>query len=132
MKRLKELGDWIRTEFEHEILAEVKREGTAMQPVYTIPLKVPYKAIRYVTLEEDIAQGQRVESFRIFVNEGSGDKHPLYQGTCVGHKKICQLADPFADQNPLTNDMDGAEQTLVIQVTAARGEVKMKNIRIYI
>lgn len=132
VKRLKELGDWIRTEFEHEILAEVKREGTAMQPVYTIPLKVPYKAIRYVTLEEDIAQGQRVESFRIFVNEGSGDKHPLYQGTCVGHKKICQLADPFADQNPLTNDMDGAEQTLVIQVTAARGEVKMKNIRIYI
>ena len=73
-----------------------------------------------------------MESFRIFVNEGSGDKHPLYQGTCVGHKKICQLADPFADQNPLTNDMDGAEQTLVIQVTAARGEVKMKNIRIYI
>lgn len=132
VRRLKEMGDWIREQFQNEVPVEVKQEGTATQPVYAIPLSVPYRAIRYVVLEEEIAEGQRIESFRIYVDEGSGDKHPLYQGTCVGHKKICQLTDPFAGQNPLTNDLDGTAGTLMVHVTAARGEVRMKRIRIYI
>ncbi len=131
VKRLKELGEWIRKEFGKELSVEVEKEGNLSQPVYSIPLSVPYTSIRYVVLEEDIAKGQRIESFRIYVDEGSGNKHPLYQGTCVGHKKICQLIDPFQDQNPLTNDLKGAGGKLMIQVTAARGEVCMKNIRVY-
>ena len=102
-----------------------------MQPVYTISLNVPYTAVRYVVLEEDIEKGQRIESFRIYAQDGSGTRHPLFQGTCVGHKKICQLTNPFAVQNPLTNDMEGKGSRLILHVTGARGQVFLKRVRLY-
>ena len=82
-------------------------------------------------LREDIAKGQRVESFRILAEFESGSQYPLYQGTCIGNKRICQLQDPFALQNPLT-DNSGPELTkLKVQVSAARDEVFLKEIAVY-
>lgn len=84
-----------------------------------------------MVLQEEIAQGQRVESFRIIAESARGGQYPLYQGTCIGHKKICQLEDPFALQNPLTGEAPQEITTLKVQVTAARDEVIMKKIEVY-
>ena len=103
----------------------------ATQPVYTVTLEHPVSGIRYVELREDISKGQRIESFRITAESGSGSQYPLYQGTTVGNRKICQLQDPFADQNPLINDMEDGICRIRIQVTAARDEVWLKDVKIY-
>lgn len=101
------------------------------QPVYKITTAKPEKNLRYVVLREDIARGQRVENFRIIAQFPGGGQYPLYQGTCIGHKKICQLQGPFRDQNLLIDDSVSAISNLRVQMTAARGEVWMKEIRLY-
>lgn len=133
VKRLKEFGELLRREFGTAIPVSVEREAehAPTQPVYRICIDQPAKKIRYVVLQEEIAQGQRVESFRIIAESARGGQYPLYQGTCIGHKKICQLEDPFALQNPLTGEAPQEITTLKVQVTAARDEVIMKKIEVY-
>ena len=122
--RLKELGELIQKEFGKELPAtiEKKADEPKTQPVYTITLDCPAKELKYVVLKEDIEKGQRIQS---------GSQYPLYQGTCIGHKKICQLQDPFALQNPLINDSDETISRLKVQVTAARDEAFIKEIKVY-
>ena len=110
---------------------EKKADEPKTQPVYTITLDCPAKELKYVVLKEDIEKGQRIESFRIVAEFQSGSQYPLYQGTCIGHKKICQLQDPFALQNPLINDSDETISRLKVQVTAARDEAFIKEIKVY-
>ena len=88
-------------------------------------------AIRYIELREDIAQGQRVESFQIETEDGDGGRLPFYQGTTIGNRRICELKDHFADQNPLTRTFSFEAKKLVIRITSARGEVRMKSIKAY-
>ncbi len=134
VKRLKELGEFLKKEFgsQREAVVEKMDMQPATQPVYTITLKspVPLKKLKYVILREDIARGQRVESFRILAEFASGGQYPLFQGTCIGNRKICQLQDPFALQNPLIDDSDETISRLKVQVTAARDEVFMKEIKV--
>ena len=61
----------------------------------------------------------------------SGGQYPLFQGTCIGNRRICQLQDPFALQNPLLNDTDELLTELQVQITAARDEVILKDIQVY-
>ena len=131
--RLKELGELIRKEFGKELPAtiEKKADEPKTQPVYTITLDCPVKELKYVVLKEDIEKGQRIESFRIVAEFQSGSQYPHYQGTCIGHKKICQVQDPFALQNPLINDSDETISKLKVQVTAARDEAFIKDIKVY-
>lgn len=133
VKRLKEFGELLKKEFGNPVPAGVEKEkgGFATQPVYTVTLEHPVSEIRYVEIREDITKGQRIESFRITAESGSGSQYPLYQGTTVGNRKICQLQNPFADQNPLINDMEDKILRIRIQVTAARDEVWLKDIRVY-
>lgn len=133
VKRLKEFGELIKKEFGSELAAEIrKEEGEPLtQPVYTVTLEKPVSELKYVVLREDISEGQRVESFRITAEFASGSQYPLYLGTTIGNKRICQLQDPFALQNPLINDADEEISRIRIQVTAARDEVVMREIKIY-
>ncbi|MDO5423540.1 MAG: alpha-L-fucosidase [Eubacteriales bacterium] len=133
IRRLKELRALLDEEFGKELPAQAeKKEGEpATQPIYTITLEKPVKEIKYVVLREDLTQGQRVESFRITAEFESGGQYPLYQGTCIGNKKICQLQDPFAGQNPLLDDTEETISRIRVQVTAARDEVFLKEIRVY-
>ena len=133
VKRLKEFGDLIRQEFGTPIAASVEKVAgcPATQPKYTITFDRPVKNLKYVVLSEEIAEGQRVESFRITADFASGGQYALYQGTCIGHKHICQLQDPFAHQNPLIDDSTPEIRQLTVQVTAARDEVLMKEITVY-
>lgn len=131
-KRLKEFGALLEQEFGREIPARIQKEENCAptQPVYQIQSERTVSEIRYVVLREEIAKGQRVESFRIVAEFDGGEQYPLYQGTCIGNRKICQLQDPFAGQNPLIGASE-ATCRLKVQVTAARDEVFLKEIKIY-
>ncbi|QOV20379.1 alpha-L-fucosidase [Blautia liquoris] len=132
VERLREFGDLIYREFGQELLCDVKKEDEPLtQPVYTITLEHPADEIRYVVLREEISQGQRVENFRILAESAGKGQYPLYQGTCIGHKKICQLQDPFAGQNPLLDDSEEKITKIKVQITAARDEVFIRDIKVY-
>lgn len=132
VSRLAQLGELLNREFGREIPCEVQQmPGTPKtQPQYTITLSAPSSDIRYVVLGEDLREGQRIENFRITA-ESTGGLHALYEGTCVGHKKICPLQDPFAKQNPLIGDPSAKITRLTVHVTAARDEVHLKSIQVY-
>lgn len=133
MKRLKELGDLLKKEFGTEIPVVVEKvpDEPATQPVYMLTLERSVADCKYIVLKEDIEKGQRVESFRIIAECANGGQYPIYHGTCIGHKKICLLQDPFALQNPLISDPGFRTSRLKLQVTAARDEVFLKEIKVY-
>lgn len=133
VQRLKELKDLLDTEFGKEIPFRLEKDenSPATQPYYRLLLDKPVKSIKYVILQEDIAKGQRIESFRITADFSSGNQYPIYQGTCIGNKKICQLQDPFAGQNPLTDDTADTISQVQLRITAARDEALIKSIRLY-
>lgn len=131
--RLKELRALLDKEFGEEIPGRVElvTDSPATQPCYEITFEQPVHSIKYVVLQEEIAEGQRVEGFRIIGDFHSGNQFPLYQGTCIGNKKICQLYDPFKDQNPLQSDVGESFSRIYVKVTAARDVVCMKSIKVY-
>ena len=109
----------------------LKEFGALLQEEFGTELEQPTAQIRYVSLREDLTKGQRVEGFRITAQSGSGNQYPLYQGTVIGNRKICQLQNPFGEQNPLINDMEDRICQIQVQITAARDEVFLKDIKIY-
>ncbi len=131
--RLAQLGELLEKEFGHPLKTQMIPEKTehTTQPVYRIQVPENCPEVRYVELREDIAQGQRVESFRIEAQSEDGSRFPLFQGTTIGNRKICQLADPFADQNQLTRTIATGVHSIRVRVTAARGPVAMKEIILY-
>ena len=133
VKRLMELRGLLDQEFGKEIPFHLEKDETspATQPYYRLILAHPVQNIKYIVVQEDIAKGQRVESFRITADFLSGAQYPIYQGTCIGHKKICQLQDPFALQNPLTDDTSERISQVQLRITAARDEVFLKSVKLY-
>ena len=132
VRRLQELGDLIRREFAAPIPAKVKQlDAPRTQPRYEVLFDQPVRSVKYVEIREDIAQGQRIETFQILADTHSGAQFPLYQGTCVGNRKICVLQDPFQEQNPLLNDARDYVEKLTLFVTSARDEVVLKEIKVY-
>ena len=133
VKRLRELRGLLDQEFGKEIPFHLEKDETspATQPYYRLILAHPVQNIKYIVVQEDIAKGQRVESFRITADFLSGAQYPIYQGTCIGHKKICQLQDPFALQNPLTDDTSERISQVQLRITAARDEVFLKSVKLY-
>ena len=69
----------------------------------------------------DLDGGQRIESFKIVCEESGGTNFPLCQGATVGNRRLCRLENPFALQNPLTDDSTGRMRRLRLLVTASRG-----------
>ena len=130
--RLKELRSLLDREFGHplDVTVEKKETGHPTQPEYLVTLSRPVSQIKYVELREDIAAGQRVESFRIEAVFSNGGQFPLYQGTTIGNRKICALVDPFAEQNRLLDESEAKIDKLLIKITAARGEVSLKCISV--
>ena len=77
--------------------------------------------VRTLELREDLDRGQRIESFKIVCEESGGTNFPLCQGATVGNRRLCRLENPFALQNPLTDDSTGRMRRLRLLVTASRG-----------
>ena len=113
--RLKELGDALKNAFgeDKEVSFETETIPMESDTQCRLFLRLPQKTkIAYVKLRENIAEGQRVESFRILA-----DGRTVYQGYTVGHNKIC----------PVNAEAD----TVEIFVTSARDTVDFRDITIY-
>ncbi len=133
VKRLEELRQLLEREFGRKKTVTVRKlEGFgATLPRYEILFDSPVNDFKYIVLKEDIARGQRVESFQIEAESDNGSWFPFYQGTTIGNRKICQLADPFKGQNPLTRNIEYYAERLFVQITSARDEVFLKSIEVY-
>lgn len=96
VQRLKELGDALREAFGTPICpdAPVRREILSeTQCVYRVELPEAQE-VRWVTLAEDISQGQRVERFLIQVAGNAEPFRILFHGTTIGSRRICDLRGP--------------------------------------
>ena len=131
--RLKEFGALLQKEFGEELPVTVEKleEPYLTQPKYSVTFNETRKDFHYIVLREDIAKGQRVESFQIEAETEEGHRYPFYQGTTIGNRKICKLDDPFRGQNPLTKNIEYKAKRLIVHVTSARDKVFMKEIKIY-
>ncbi len=88
VKAYREFGKEIRRRFDHPV-NRTKGEGNRLQITFPNPTE-----INHVVLQEDLAKGQRVLAFVI---EGLNDKGlwiKVYDGTSVGHQRICHF-DPI-------------------------------------
>ena len=115
VERLKELGQALEDAFGEGKKVEYTMEqipadsDTQCRVRLTLPEKTK---IAYIQLRENIAQGQRVESFRIL----SGG-NAIYRGYTIGNKKIC----------PVNTETDSIE----IYVTSARDTVDFRDITVF-
>lgn len=133
VQRLKELRALLDRELGSPlpITVEKKPDTYPLQAEYVVTLDKPVSKVKYVLLEEDIARGQRVESFRVEGMFPDGNLFPLFQGTTIGNRKICALTDPFAEQNRLLDDSGNRIDRLRVRITSARGEVILRKIQIF-
>ena len=114
--RLRELGDWLRAAFGRELApgaALTRTETSPTQCDFTLTLPAPMD-VRYLTLAEDIASGQRVERFIVLSGEDI-----LFSGATIGSRRICDL------QSPKT------VQRLTIRILSARDRVERLDVRLY-
>lgn len=89
VKRLREFGDRIRRDFQTP-LAVTHGKGNE------IALSLPHeKAVHYIVIQEDIAQGERVRAFRVEWDLGQGWQ-TIFRGQSIGHKRII----PVNGQHP--------------------------------
>ena len=114
--RLRELGAWLRAAFGRELApgaALTRTETSPTQCDFTLTLPAPVD-VRYLTLAEDIASGQRVERFMVLSGEDI-----LFSGATIGSRRICDL------QSPKT------VQRLTIRILSARDRVERLDARLY-
>lgn len=110
--RLKELGDWLKESFSHPLEARMAQSGWE----YTLTF-AEKTAVRYVVLQEDIRQGQRVEAFSLEEQDEYGLWRAIYHGSTIGHKRIC----PVSTQT----------SALRVRIRSARDAVNMLSIQAY-
>jgi alpha-L-fucosidase len=117
---LKELGDTLKNTFGTDLSKNARKEYIKVNSDTQCIIDITFesvKEIKYIVLEEDIAEGQRVESFIIQTENDRHSYDKRYMGTCIGHKKICPVHIK-ADK-------------IRIFVTSARDKVLFKNISLY-
>lgn len=121
VRRLSELGELINKSFANNLAASAKilrHDTSETQCNIEIALDT-YSDIKYIVIKEDIAQGQKVETFIVQALDENGIWQDCYFGTCIGNKKICQLKN-----NVQTN-------AIKIKITSARDKAILKSIKIY-
>ena len=113
--RLKELGQALENAFGEARIVPCRTEVLPMESdtQCRIRLTLPEKTkIAYIRLRENIAEGQRVEMFRILA-----DGRNVYNGYTIGHNRIC----------PVPAEAESIE----IFVTSARDTVSFRDITVY-
>lgn len=120
--RLHEHGDKIKTSFQHNLMKSQSFTVTPFgsgdtQCVIDIDLETKQK-ISFLEFSEDIAQGQRIESFKIQHLNHDALWADCYEGTTIGAKKIVKFENLLADK-------------LRIFITASRDKPEIKKIAVY-
>lgn len=111
--RLRELGEKIENSIgdQKKVPCRVEKTWSAGgQAKYDIILDQP-ENIRYISIMEDLKEGQRIEAFRLL----NGDV--IYRGYTVGHHKICQV-HTYGDR-------------ITLFITGARDEAVLRDISVY-
>ena len=121
VERLKELGNKINAEFGTNLAedAEITENKTpdSYQTEFIVKLKKK-QPLKYIELAETIAEGQKVEAFRIYSKTDDGFWNFEEHGTTIGSRKIVALDDVTTDE-------------IKVQITSARDTVKMDWVRVY-
>lgn len=91
--RLKQMGEVIRSTFRHNLIEEATVTTHSEEERSIIEIKFDQPAtFNTLMLQEDIAQGQRVEAFHIEVEENN-EWRTLGTGTIIGYKKLLRLSE---------------------------------------
>jgi len=98
VKRLEELGDWIKESFSNDLVADEENLFLIGRPHYK-PSKYSREyefeeniSPKYLLLQEDITMGQRIESFNLLWYNFKKDEWILACcGTVVGYKSITPI-----------------------------------------
>lgn len=90
VKRLREMGKWIRKENEL-LIREAKTEKS--DDGYTIKLTFPRQSVDRIRLSEDTTKSQRVEKFSIYA-----DDKKIFNGTIIGFSKTA-IFEPITTDN---------------------------------
>lgn len=119
--RLKELGDKINSELgknlaEDATITENKKNGSYQTEfIIELPQK---RTIKYLDIAETIAEGQKVEAFRIYIKDENNLWKFVSSETTIGSRKIVAL------EAVETNGIK-------VQITSARDEVKLDWMKVY-
>ncbi|MBE6710912.1 MAG: alpha-L-fucosidase [Clostridia bacterium] len=116
IQRLKELGELLENSFgeSKKVPCTVKKIDTGSDTQCKYEIELPEETdVRFVELREDLAAaGQRIESFRIY-----GDDGCKYYDYTVGHRRLCW--------------MKTKTKKLILHITSARDEVVLRDISVY-
>jgi len=83
VKAYAEFGDEIKRRFGNPI-GQTKGEGKSLEITFSKPT-----VINHAVLQEDLSRGQRVLAFEIEGMNEQNQWNNVYDGTSVGHKRIC-------------------------------------------
>ena len=121
VERLKELGDKINAELGTNLAEGAKitenKKPDSYQTEFIVKLKDKCK-VKYLDVAEAIAEGQKVESFKIYSKNDDNLWNFEEHGTTIGSRKIVALDDVTTDE-------------IKVQITSARDTVKMDWVRVY-
>ena len=121
VKRLKELGDKINSEFGENLAEDADITENKKQDSYQTEFIVKLEEkhlLKYIELAESIAEGQKVEAFKILSKTDDGFWNFEEHGTTIGSRKIVVLDNVTTDE-------------IKVQITSARDVVKLDWIKIY-
>lgn len=142
VKRLNELGEFVRSAFSENILDEAEllsdsgnaeairtdnydeffiSENESNTAVITARWKKPV-TVGYIVLKENIAKGQRVESFTVEA-ELDGKFAEIYRGTVIGYKRIVPLNN-ITCGNIRINITDSRTEPTIAFVGIYKGNLK--------
>ena len=138
VERLQEFGDLIRKSFSFEITGDASVSETVVsstQKIISFRFDHPVD-ISYVTLQENLQTGQRVENFQLRASlyrgeEKVSEKATVYQGTTIGHKKICPLLRKRRNRTTDTEPLALRTDYLELVITASRDEADLLSVRIW-
>lgn len=118
VQRLKELGEAINKAFGKSISddAQLFTEQSDTQAEYIIKLP-EIREIKFIELMENIAQGQRIESFKVYRRNDDGQWEYVRMATTVGSRRILPVCF-YSDE-------------IKIVITSARDKVDMESIKLY-
>ncbi len=98
VKRLKEFGDWMRSFNAVDYASGARRTSKADGDNLSLEVELAKKAtFNCVDFREKIELGQRVESFTVEVDDGTGWRE-VGKGTTVGHRRLVQFSEVTASK----------------------------------
>jgi len=112
--RLLEFGEALRSRFAEPAAAfEALEEGEGHQILLPLPGKMP---VNCVVLEEDLARGQHVREFAVYVK--AGPQVQVYWGKTIGHKAICNFPTVRGD-------------CVTVEILQSDGQARLKGAKVY-